>query len=109
MICRSQSALEFEEHFWTTAIEESLGTKNWVKIPSITYQELKLQMGYEPTTLILDCEGATTDILKSYPELMNSVDTVIIENDFGNGRLLSPPTQGTEKKIKLIPPKIENG
>lgn len=67
---------------WNTAIEGSPGTKNWTKIPSITYENLKLQMGFEPTTLILDCEGATTEILKSYPELMNSVDTVIIENDF---------------------------
>lgn len=69
---------------WITAVEGTPGTKDWVKIPTITYENLKLQMGYEPTTLILDCEGATTEILKSYPELMNSVDTVIIENDFSD-------------------------
>jgi FkbM family methyltransferase len=69
---------------WTTALEGSPGTKNWEKIPTITYEELKSQMGYEPTTLILDCEGAFTDILKSYPELLKSVDTIVIENDFRN-------------------------
>jgi len=67
---------------WLTAIEDSPGTKKWDKIPTITYENLKLKMGYDPTTLVLDCEGAFTDILKSYPELMKSVDTVIIENDF---------------------------
>ena len=67
---------------WLTAIEGTPGTKNWGKIPTITYKDLKSQMKYEPTTLVLDCEGAFTDILKSYPELMKSVDTVIIENDF---------------------------
>ena len=30
---------------------------------------------------------------------------IIIDETFGNGRLLSPPTEGREKKIKLIPPK----
>ena len=35
----------------------------------------------------------------------SELNKIIIENDFGNGRLLSPPTQGSEKKIKLIPPK----
>ena len=35
----------------------------------------------------------------------SELNKIIIENDFGKGRLLSPPTQGTEKKIKLIPPK----
>lgn len=67
---------------WLTAIEGSPGTNTWEKIPTITYEDLKSQMGYEPTTLVLDCEGASTDILKSYPELIESVDTVIIENDF---------------------------
>ena len=35
----------------------------------------------------------------------SKVNKIIIDDNFGNGRLLSPPTEDKEKKIKLIPPK----
>ena len=35
----------------------------------------------------------------------SKVNKIIIDDNFGNGRLLSPPTEHKKKKIKLIPPK----
>ena len=58
---------------------------------------VKYQLIFVFFLIILNCQSTTAQESK--------VNKIIIDDDFGNGRLLSPPTQGKEKKIKLIPPK----
>lgn len=38
--------------------------------------------GSLPDTLVLDCEGAFIPIVISFPDILNSVKTVIMENDY---------------------------
>ena len=44
-----------------------------------------------------------------YPANLDSqeeeIKKIIIDEGLGNGRLLSPPTDGERQKLKLIPPK----
>lgn len=54
----------------------------WSKIPTITYPELLERSPKKFNVLVLDCEGAIENILDSYPELLNGIDKILIENDF---------------------------
>lgn len=56
----------------------------WKLIDTITYSEFKKQYPLNFNVLIADCEGALYFILKSYPDLLNGINKIIIENDFNN-------------------------
>lgn len=53
---------------------------NWVK--TITFKELEEKYKLKFNTIVADCEGALYDILKDDPNILNNIDTVILENDF---------------------------
>ena len=55
---------------------------NWKIINTITWNNLKQKYNMKFNVLVLDCEGAIYYILKNEPEILNDIETIIIENDF---------------------------
>jgi FkbM family methyltransferase len=53
---------------------------NWIN--TITFEQLKNKYNIEFDTLVLDCEGAFYYILMDMPEILNSVNLIIMENDY---------------------------
>lgn len=53
---------------------------NWVN--TITLKELKNKYNIDFDTLVLDCEGAFYYILMDMPEILNNINTIIMENDY---------------------------
>lgn len=56
--------------------------ENWKIINTITWNNLKQKYNMKFNVLVLDCEGAIYYILKDEPEILNDIETIIIENDF---------------------------
>ena len=53
---------------------------NWVNTISLDQLREKYQIPFD--TLVLDCEGSFYYILHDFPEIMENIELVIIENDF---------------------------
>jgi FkbM family methyltransferase len=69
---RSRS-LELHEHVPT----------GWREVSTTTFADLKKYTGIMSfDTLVLDCEGAFRHILADFPEILDGVTKVLIENDF---------------------------
>jgi FkbM family methyltransferase len=66
---------------WETKPSEILepGHK-WVNI--ITLDELRSKYDIQFDTLVLDCEGAFYYILKDFPEILDNINLIIMENDY---------------------------
>lgn len=70
---------------WNTEICNSGNIPHgWKKVNIIGYKQLMEKYKINFDTLVLDCEGAILPILKDYPQLLNNINTIIIENDFQN-------------------------
>lgn len=52
----------------------------WVK--TFTYDDLKSKYNIQFDTLVIDCEGAFYYILQDFPEILENIQLIIIENDF---------------------------
>lgn len=52
------------------------------RVETITYSELEKKYDIIFDTLVADCEGALYYIFLDFPELLNKIETVILENDF---------------------------
>lgn len=50
----------------------------------ISYSELKNKYPINFDTLVLDCEGAFYYILEDYPQILDNVKLILIENDYHN-------------------------
>lgn len=48
----------------------------------ISYNDLKAKYSIEFDTLVLDCEGAFYYILLDMPEILDNINTIIMENDY---------------------------
>jgi len=68
------------QDFWTTYKKDQF--VGGVEIPIISYDELKNKYNIDFDTLFLDCEGSFYYILKDFPEILNGIQSIIIENDF---------------------------
>lgn len=66
---------------WNTKVSSTVPV-GWIKINTITFEELEEKYGLKFNTFVLDCEGAFFKILVDSPECLTNVHTVIIENDF---------------------------
>ena len=66
---------------WDTKPSE-VDESGWRQVPTINLQQIKEQYPIKFNTLVLDCEGAFYYILKDFPEIMDGITTIIIENDF---------------------------
>jgi len=49
---------------------------------TMTWNELKEKYPIDFDTLILDCEGAFYYILQDFPEILNGINLIIMENDY---------------------------
>ena len=67
---------------WETIVSDILigGGYNWVK--TITLDELNSKYNIKFDTLILDCEGAFYNILMDMPEILTTINLIIMENDY---------------------------
>ncbi len=66
---------------WNTYISE-LVFPGYTKVNTITFDEIKNKYNLKFNVLVADCEGALYQILKDEPNLLENIETVIIENDF---------------------------
>lgn len=54
----------------------------WKEIDTCSYKDLCEMTSRPFTTLVADCEGALFYILRDFPEMLASIQTVIMENDY---------------------------
>jgi len=66
---------------WTT-IESDVVLDGYKKVNSITFNELCDKYKIEFDTLILDCEGAFYYILIDFPDILDNINMIIMENDY---------------------------
>jgi len=74
------SRTELVQHGWRTAPKGQAGTEGWRDVQCVTLEELTREGTFD--TLVVDCEGALEGILAEWPELLETVNVVQIENDF---------------------------
>lgn len=56
--------------------------EKYTLIDCITFDQLEKKYNIKFDTLVIDCEGAFYYILLDFPEILNNINTIIIENDF---------------------------
>lgn len=68
---------------WDTFVceDETIPT-GYTKVNTITFEELQNKYNMKYNVLVADCEGALYQILKDEPNMLQDIETVIIENDF---------------------------
>tara|TARA_Y100000361_G_scaffold77967_1_gene69014 strand:- start:4369 stop:5802 length:1434 start_codon:yes stop_codon:yes gene_type:complete len=59
----------------------------FIKVNTITVDELNKKYNIEFDTLVLDCEGAFYNILRDMPEILNNIKLIIMENDYQDIKL----------------------
>ncbi len=68
---------------WNTTLKTTKSVPpGYTEINTINFTELKTKYNKHFNVLVIDCEGAFYQILKTQPEVLNGIETVIIENDF---------------------------
>ena len=65
-------------------IEDFKNTENLIEVPIISYSDLCKKYNIEFDTLVADCEGSLFFIFKEDPDMLNNINTIIIENDYND-------------------------
>lgn len=96
ILMENRNINNFKFHIVNAALSKKpLYQKDWTCIPSdipiikdgyskvniINYDHI-LQIFGKPDTLVADCEGALYYILNDFPELLDHINLIILENDF---------------------------
>lgn len=69
------------QHEWTCEISDYLKDGYfWVDICDYDYIKNKYNINFD--TLIIDCEGAFYYVLKDFPEIIDNINLIIMENDY---------------------------
>jgi FkbM family methyltransferase len=71
------------QHQWDT-IPSDIVQPGYKEVQSITYDALLAKYNVHFDTLVLDCEGAFYYILQDMPEILDSINLIIMENDYHN-------------------------
>lgn len=66
---------------WTTRISDHV-PPGFFKVNTISWNDLNTKYNIEFDTLVVDCEGAFYYILEDFPEVLNQVKLVLMENDY---------------------------
>jgi FkbM family methyltransferase len=66
---------------WNTVPYDASLT-GYTEVKTITYGELMDKYKIQFDTLVLDCEGAFYTILNQFPDILNTVNMIIVENDY---------------------------
>lgn len=56
--------------------------ENHFKINLVTFDELEAKYNKRFDTLVADCEGSLYYIFQDFPDMLSTIDTVIMENDY---------------------------
>jgi len=67
-----------------TSVATEEAHKGWKPVATITFEELQTKYNIEFDTLVADCEGALYYILKDNPEVLDDIQTIVMENDYGD-------------------------
>jgi len=68
---------------WNTIVSNEV-LDGYKKIKTISLEELYNKYEINFDTLVLDCEGAFYEILIDFPELLNNINLIIMENDYND-------------------------
>jgi FkbM family methyltransferase len=75
------STLKLIQKGWETMVSDNLlPDYKWVN--TITLKNLYAKYNIQFDTLVLDCEGAFYYILMDFPEILNNIKLIIMENDY---------------------------
>ncbi len=66
---------------WNTYPSE-IDIPGFTLVPTITFEEINNKYNINFDTLMCDCEGALYYILMDFPEILDNLNLIIIENDF---------------------------
>lgn len=69
------------QNHWITQVSSEV-PDGWIRVDTITFEDLEKKYNIQFDTLVLDCEGAFYQILKDNPSCLTNINMVIIENDF---------------------------
>lgn len=56
--------------------------EDWKEVATITYEQLMNKYNINFDTIVADCEGALFYIIKDYPQILDNVNLMILENDY---------------------------
>ncbi len=68
---------------WTTIVSE-VDLPGYVRVNTITFDEVQSKYGIIFDTIVADCEGAFYYILRDDPEILRNIKLIIVENDYVN-------------------------
>lgn len=68
---------------WTT-IPSDILLDGYNEVDTITFEELEEKYKIKFNTIVADCEGALYYILVDRPNILNNINTLILENDYDN-------------------------
>lgn len=82
--CSALSKRKLVQKGWDTFVcdDNSIYGNDYKLINTITYEQLLDKYKIQFDTLVLDCEGAFYYILMDMPEILNNINTIIMENDY---------------------------
>lgn len=76
------SARPLIQRGWDTSVSDTV-PEGYKRVQTITLKELNTKYAKLPfTSLVLDCEGAFYYILLDMPEILDGINTIIMENDY---------------------------
>jgi hypothetical protein len=67
---------------WESKPHEGEIPKNFCAVQIKSYQEVESENNIQFDTFVADCEGALYYIFQDYPDMLDNIDTVIMENDY---------------------------
>ena len=70
----------FSEKFYNKLTNKQ--KQNYYEINTITIDEIKQKYNLNFNTLVIDCEGSFYNILLEFPDILDNIYKIIIENDF---------------------------
>jgi FkbM family methyltransferase len=81
IVPKALSSVPLAQKGWDT--RRGLPTeKGWNEVDTLMLDELRISTGKQFNTLVLDCEGAFIHILRDFPDVLNGIHTIIMENDY---------------------------
>jgi FkbM family methyltransferase len=71
---------------WSTmpASDRTDKHQDWTEVSTITFEELEKKYNIPFDTLVADCEGSLYFILKDNPSMLDSIQLIIMENDYND-------------------------
>jgi FkbM family methyltransferase len=80
----SKKLIQKFENCGSYCIQSDVLLENYSFVNTMTLSQLKEKYPINFDTLVLDCEGAFYYILQDFPEILNGINLIIMENDYLN-------------------------